>query len=193
VALLHLKGLPSNGRPRRRPRAAAGALAMALCSTLLAGCGGSSNASGPNGGGTTVAPTTTAVPALPADAPQKAACTLVTKAEVEAAIGAKVGNAKEESQPGRSLCSFTLASASDQSVVLVSTSSSGVPAFFTSARARAAAPQTVTAGDQAFVNGGLGLVRRGNTMVAVVLALRLDQAQLTTAATKVALAVGTHL
>jgi hypothetical protein len=193
VATIPLNGRPSNRR-QRLPRAGAGALALTLASTLLAGCSGSSGASGA-GSGTTVAPATTVatVPALPADLPQKGACSLATKAEVEAAIGAKVVNGKEDSQPGRSLCSFVLATANDQSVALVSTSSSGVPAFFTNAREKAAAPQTVTAGDQAFVSGGLGLVRRANTMVTIVVALRQDQAQLTAAATKLALAVGTHL
>jgi hypothetical protein len=167
---------------------------VTLASALLAGCSGSSGASGA-GGGTTVAPATTVatIPALPADVPQRAACTLATKAEVEAAIGAKVVNGKEESQAGRSVCSFVLATAGDQSVALVSTSSSGVPGFFTNAREKAAAPQTVAAGDQAFVSGGLGLVRRGNTVVTIVVALRQDQASLTAAATKLALAVGSHL
>ncbi len=161
---------------------------------MLAGCGGSSNAPGAGGGSTTVAPVTTvAIPSLPADLPQKPACSLLTKVEVEAAIGAKVDIGKEQSQPGRSLCSFALAAATDQSVAIVSTSSSGVPAFFLDARAKAASPQAVTAGDQAFVSGGLGLVRRGNTMVAIVVALRQDKPQLASAAAKLAQAIGTHL
>jgi hypothetical protein len=130
---------------------------------------------------------------LPADQPGKAACGLITQTEVEAAIGARVSPARQEVQPARSLCSFSLVSATDQSVVLVSTTSSGVPAFFDSARQRAEAPQPVSAGDQAFVAGAQALVRRGNTMVAIVVVLRQPAGQLTAAATRLAQAVGTHL
>ena len=181
--------IPSNGRPRRAPRLAA----VALCVGLLAGCGGSSGGAESGGG----APeTTSAVPpavSVPADLPQKPACTMITVAEVEAAIGTKVSPAKEESQPGRSLCAFKLVSKPEESVVLISTSSSGVPAFFATAFNTATAPQAVNAGDQAFVSGAQGLVRRGNTMVAILVVLRLPPAQIQAAATKLTQAVGTHI
>ena len=112
---------------------------------------------------------------------------------MEAAIGAKVAAGKEQAEPGRSLCTFSLASAADQSVVLVSTSSSGVPAAFDAARAKVGSPQPVGAGDQAFVSGAQAMVRRGNTMVAILVVLRHQAAQLTAAATKLAQAVGTRL
>jgi len=194
--------LPSNGRPGRRvpagtggvPRSlAAGAVALALCSGALAGCGGSpSKASGAGGDG----PPSSGAPAAaapPADQAQKPACGLLTQAEVEAAIGARVGPGKQGDQEARSLCGFALASAPDQSVFLVSTSSSGTPAAYESARARAVSPQPVGGGDQAFVSGGQAVVRRGNTMVVILVALRQTPAQLTAAATKLALAVGTRL
>ncbi len=186
--------MPANGR-RRLPRAVAGALAATLCSTLMAGCGGSSNASGAGGGGGSAPAPASTVPAppLPADQPQKAACGLASKAEVEAAVGSKVNNGKEESQPGRSLCLFSLASAADQSVVLISTTSSGAPAYFTDARTKAVRAQAVTAGEEAFVSGPYGLVRRGNTMVTIVIALRLEPPQSAAVATKLAVAVGTHI
>lgn len=184
-----LASVPSNGRPRRRARAA---IAVALCSGLLAGCGGS-KADGSAGSGGPSATGTAGPPALPADQPQKAACGLLTQAEVEAAIGAKVTPGKEEAQPGRSVCSFSLVSTADQSVVVVSTSSSGVPAAFDAARARVESPQPVTAGDQAFVSGAQSLVRKNNTMVAILVVLRQQSAQLTAAATKLAQAVGTRL
>ena len=179
---------PSNGRPRRVRKLAVAVLGAGL----LAGCGGSSGGAQAGDGATAGS---TAVPAVsvPADLPQKPACGMITVGEVEGAIGAKVSPAKEETQPGRSLCGFTLISKPDESVVLISTSSSGVPAFFAGAFNRAAAPQAVSAGDQAFVSGAQGLVRRGNTMVAILVVLRLPPAQLQAAATKLAQSVGTHI
>ena len=161
-------------------------------SCLLAACGGSSKAADP---GPEDGAASKRVPAveLPADQPQKPACGLVTQAEVEAAIAARVSAAKQEAQPARSLCSFSLVSAPDQRVVLVSTTSTGVPDFFDSARQRAESPQPVSAGDQAFVAGAQALVRKGNTMVAILVVLRQQAAQLTAAATRLAQAVGTHL
>ncbi len=192
--------VPSNGRPHDVPRdgfqsSRAGrprsAVAVALCAGLLAGCG-SSNASG-SGDGNAPSPSGAVAPALPADQAQKPACGLVTQAEVEAAIGARVGPGKEQAEAGRSLCTFALVSAADQSVVLVSTSSSGVPAAFDAARAKVGSPQSVGAGDQAFVSGAQAMVRRGNTMVAILVVLRQQAAQLTAAATKLAQAVGARL
>ena len=49
------------------------------------------------------------------------------------------------------------------------------------------------AGDEAFVSGGQGLVRRGDTMVAIIVALRRDLPQLAAAATKLVQSVGTHI
>lgn len=180
--------IPSNGRPRRAPRLAV----AALCAGVLAGCGGSSKPSGPAAAGGTTASTSVAVD-LPADQPQKAACGLVTQAEVEAAVGAKVSAGKQEVQPGRSLCSFTLVSAADQSVVVLSTSSSGVPAAFASNRANAQGARDVSVGDEAFIAGRQALVRKGNTMVVILVALRQEGAQLVATATKLAQAVGTRL
>ena len=182
--------IPSNGRPRRAPRLAV----AALCAGLVAGCGGSSG--GAQAGDGAATETTSAVPpavSVPADLPQKSACGMITVAEVEGAIGAKVSPAREETQPGRSLCAFRLLSKPEESVVLISTSSSGVPAFFATAFNTANAPQAVNAGDQAFVSGAQGLVRRGNTMVAVLVVLRLPPPQIQAAATKLTQAVGTHL
>ena len=181
--------IPSNGRPRRARALAA----AALCAGLLAGCGGSSG--GADAGDGAAAASTSVPPAvsLPPDAAQKPACGMITVGEVEAAIGAKVSPAKEETQPGRSLCAFRLVSKPEESVVVISTSSSGVPAFFATAFNTAAAPQAVNAGDQAFVSGAQGLVRRGNTMVAVLVVLRLPPAQIQAAATKLTQAVGTHI
>lgn len=182
--------IPSNGRPRRAPRLAA----AALCAGLLAACGGSSGGGQAAGEAATEASVT--VPpavALPADMAQKPACGMITLAEVEAAIGTKVSPAREEAHPGRSLCAFKLISKPEESVVLISTSSSGVPAFFATAFNTAANPQTISAGDQAFVSGVQGLVRRGNTMVAILVVIRLPPAQLQAAATKLTQAVGTHI
>jgi hypothetical protein len=188
--------IPSNGRPRPARRVAAGTLTALLCAGLLSGCGGdSSDASGGGGNGATTTVTSGAslAESLPGGLPQKKACGLITQAEVEAAIGAKVGPPKEEAQSTRSLCSFTVVAKPTESGVLISTTSSGVPAFFTSSRQRAASPRDVTAGDEAFVSGGQALVRRGDTMVAVLVVIRLDQAQLATITTKLAQAVGTKI
>ncbi len=188
-----MAAFPSNGR-RRLPRAAAGALAVSLYSGLLAGCGGSSGAGGPGGGGpTTVAAAAPTVTLSPGEPLQSGACTVVTKADVEAAVGAKVTDAKDEPQPGRSQCTFALASAGDQKIVFVRVTSPEVPAFFASARQKALSPQTVAAGDQAFVSSGLGMVRRGNTLVTIIVALRLEPAQQAAVATKLATSVGPHL
>jgi hypothetical protein len=180
--------IPSNGRPRRVQKLAA----TVLFAGLVAGCGGSSGGAqagdGPPSSGT-------AAPAVsvPLDQPQKPACGMITVAEVEAAIGAKVSPAKAETREGRSLCSFSLASKAEESVVLISTTSSGVPAYYASAFNKASSPQTVTAGDQAFVSGPSGLVRKGDTMVAILVVLRQAPAQLQAAATKLTQAVGTHI
>lgn len=180
--------IPSNGRPRRAP-----ALAVAaLCAGLLAGCGGSSGGAEAGDGAATDSTVPPAV-SVPADLPQKPACGVVTIGEVEAAVGAKVSPAKEENQPGRSLCSFGVVSRPQESVVLISTSSSGVPAFFAAAFNTANAPQTVTAGDQAFVSGAQGLVRKGNTMVAVLVVLRQPPAQLQAVAAKLTQAAGARI
>ena len=188
-----MASVPSNGRPRPRHRVLTATVTASLCAGLLAGCGGSSGGSGPSAAATTV-PAHAALPSLPAGSPERAACGLITRAEVEAALGgAKVGPGKEEAQASRSLCSFPLLSTPQESVALVSTTSAGVPEFFTSARDRAAAPQTVQAGDQAFVSGGQGLVRKGNTMVAILVLLRQGPAQLVAAATKLTQTVGTRL
>ena len=180
--------IPSNGRPRRAPTLAV----AALCAGLLAGCGGSSGGAKAGDGATD---STRAVPpvSVPADLPQKPACGMITLGEVEAAIGAKVSPAREETRPGRSLCSFGVVSKPEESVVLISISSSGVPAFFASAFNTATAPQAVTAGDQAYVSGAQGVVRRGNTMVTILVVLRQPPAQLQAAAAKLAQAVGTHI
>ncbi|HEV2761139.1 MAG TPA: hypothetical protein VGV86_16380 [Acidimicrobiales bacterium] len=185
-----LASVPANGRPRR----VRAAVAVALCSSLLAGCGGSkAGGSSAGDGDPSSSPGSAAAVTLPVDQAQKAACSLLTQAEVEAAIGARVAPGREEVQAARSLCAFALVSAADQSVVLVSTSSSGVPAAFEAAQAKAQAPQSVAAGDQAFVSGGQALVRRGNTMVAILVALRQQPGQLAGPATRLAQAVGTRL
>jgi hypothetical protein len=183
--------IPSNGRPRRAPKLAAAAV---LCAGLMAGCGGSSGGGG-SGGAAATETTSSVAPAvsLPADLPQQPACRMITVAEVEAAIGVKVSPAKEETRPGRSLCSFTVAAKPDESVVLISTSSSAVPAYYSTAFNTANAPQAVSGGDQAFVSGAQGLVRKGNTMVAVLVVMRLPPAQIQAAATKLTQAVGTHI
>lgn len=61
------------------------------------------------------------------------------------------------------------------------------------AQQKADRPQTITAGEQAFVSGAQALVRKGNTMVAILVAVRQQPAQLTASATKLAQAVATHL
>jgi hypothetical protein len=181
----------SNGRAARARRVATGTMGAAVLAGLLTGCGGGSSkahASGPS----TTAGTTPAL-SLPADMAQKPACGMITGAEVEAAIGAKVGPPKEEAQQGRSLCSFTLAGKTDESIVVLSTTSSGVPAFFATTKAKADGPQTVAAGDEAFVSGVQGLVRKGNTMVAVLVILHQPAGQLTADATKLVQAVANHI
>lgn len=185
-----MSAIPSNGRPRR----AAGVLALALCSGLMAGCSDGPSKAGPAPAGAETPGAARSTPvALPADRPQVAACGLVTVAEVEAAIGAKVTAGKQDAQTARSVCAFTLASGPDQTVVIVATSSSGVPAAFDAARARADSPQSVAAGEQAFVTGPQALVRKGTTMVAIQVVTRQLPALLTAAATKLAQAVGAHL
>ena len=180
---------PANGRPGRLSKAAAGSLAVVLSTGLLAGCGGSGDPA--RGGG--ASPTTPTAAPLPADMPQKRACGLVTQAEVETAIGARVTPGREEAQEARSLCSFSLASGADQSVALISTSSSGVGAAFDAARRGISGAHPISAGDQAFVSGGQALVRKGDTMVAILVVLRRDAAQLTAAATTLAQAVAGRL
>ena len=183
-----MASLAADGR-RRLPRAAASA--AVLCSALLAGCGGSSNTG--SGGGEGGPQGTAATLALPADQPQKPACGLVTQAEVEAAVGARVSPGKENAQEGRSVCVFTLASVTDQSVVLVSTASSGVPTAFGAARQKVESPQSVSAGDEAFVAGNQGVVRKGTTMVAILVAVRQPAPRLASAATKLVQRVAPRL
>jgi len=104
-----------------------------------------------------------------------------------------VNPGEENVAEARSLCAFALASGTDQSVVFVSTTSSAVPAAFNSALEKAESPQPVGAGDQAFAAGAQALVRKGDTMVAILVVLRQPPAELASAATKLALAVGAHL
>lgn len=185
--------LPANGRRRRPSRTAAGTLAVVLGAGLLAGCGGSSDP-GPAGGENAPSGTPATTLALPADVPQTRACGLVTEAEVEAAVGAGVNPGREEApQEARSLCSFSLTSAREQSVVLVSTSSSGVQAAFDAVQQNAASEQPIDVGDQAFVNGGMALIRKGDTMVAILVVLRRPPDQLAGVATRLARSVGAHL
>lgn len=165
-----------------------------LSSGVLAACGGSSDKPAAGGGDaatTTRAPTVTI--AIPADRPVRGACGLVTPAEVEAAVGAKVGAGKETPGEGRSTCVFTIVAPAGQSVVLSSLSSSKASAAFDDARTKVPSPQTVSAGDQAYVSGGQAVIRKGDTMVAVLVNLRQPPAQLSAVATKLAQAVGTHL
>lgn len=149
-----MSSLPSNGC-RRTPRAAVAGVALVVGAGLLGGCGGSpKTAPAPGGGGKSAArPTTTSAPAEP----QKAACGLVTRAEVETALGAKVAAGRESTEPSRSVCSFALASGPDQSVIIMSTTSSDAPSVFAGIRERLrASAQTVTAGEQAIVDGPQG-------------------------------------
>ena len=185
--------LPANGRRRRPSKAAAVALSVVLGAGLLGACGGGgSDASGAGEGGETESSAPTPTIPLPADQPQRPACGLISQAEVEAAIGARVGPGRQQNDEGRSVCSFPLAASADQSVAVMSTSSSGVPAAFEAARKNMAG-QPLNAGDQAFVAGGQALVRKGSTMVAVLVFLRQEPAQLASAATKLAQSVATHL
>jgi hypothetical protein len=190
---------PADGRRRRLPVAAtAGTLAVALGSGALAGCRDPAGPSGPGraGPGTQPAQASAVPPAtasLPADQARQGACDLVTPAEVEAAIGQTVGAGRQEAQEGRSLCSFGLASGTDESVALLLTSSSGVRASFEAARRNATAAQPIDAGEEAFVNGGQALVRKGDTMVVVLVVLRREPAQLAGAAADLARTVGARL
>ena len=191
-----MASLPANGRRRRPSKAAAAALSVVLAAGLLAGCGGgggSSDAADAGQGEEPAAAPAPTIPALPADQPQRPACGLVTQAEVEAAIGARVSAGRQQNEEGRSVCSFSLASSTDQSVAVMSTSSSRVPAAFDAARQNVAGAQPLNAGDQAFVAGGQALVRKGTTMVAVLVFLRQERPQLATVATKLAQSVATHL
>jgi hypothetical protein len=181
---------PSNGR-RRLPRAAAAVLV--LSASVLAACGGSSDKPAASGDAATTTRAPTVTVAIPADRPVRGACGLVTPAEVEAAVGAKVGPGKETPGDGRSTCVFTIVAPAGQSVVLSSLSSSAAAAAFDDARTKVSSPQSVSAGDQAYVSGGQAVVRKGDTMVAVLVNLRQPPAQLSAVATKLAQAVGTHL
>lgn len=187
--------IPSNGRPRLSRRAGVAAAAVVLSAGLLAGCGGSSgDNAGPQADTTVAGPSpTVSVPTLPADKPQRPACGFVTQAEVEAAIGARVNPGKQVVEAARSVCSFNPTANVNESIAVVAVTSSGVPAFFKTAREQLASPQSVSAGDEAFVSGGQGLVRKGDTMVAIIVALRRDLPQLAGAATKLVQAIGTRI
>jgi hypothetical protein len=163
-----------------------------MCAVLLGGCGGSSDGAEPK----PVTETTSAsvsAPDLPPDMSQRPACGLVTRAEVEAAAGARVNPGTETVEPARSMCIFTLSTGVEERIGVVAVTSSGVPTYFTTARDRLTSPQPVRAADEAFVSGGQALVRRGNTMVAIVVALRRDASQLSAISAKLAQAVGTHI
>lgn len=191
---------PTPPAPRRPlPRAAAGGVALALCSSLVAGCGGgSSQASGKaraKAGDGATGETLAATPPLVASGPQRQACTILTQAEVEAAIGAKAtaGKAADQGLVG-SGCSYALAAGPDQVVLIVSTTSPGSPAAFDAARQRASQPaQPVSAGDRAFVAGGQAAVLKGTTLVVILVATKqVPAAQEQTAAT-LAQSVASHL
>lgn len=183
--------IPSNGRPRTPRRSAAAAL---ICAGLLAGCsGGSSDRADPQPETTQATTPTVSLPALPADRPQRSACGFLSQAEVEAVVGAKVTAGRATAEPTRTVCTFTPVAGASESIAVVAITSSGVPGYFPSARERLSRPQTVVAGDEAVVSGGQGLVRRADTMVAVIVALRRDLPQLAAMATKLVQTIGTHI
>jgi hypothetical protein len=170
-------------------------MALALCSSVVAACGGrSSNGSGaqpPTSRGANGVQT----PPLVATGPQRDACTLVTQVEVEAAVGAKVTAARPGGQgTGGSACNYALAAGPDQAVALVSTTSPGSAAAFDADRQRAIEPvRTVSAGDRAFVAGGQGVVLKGTTIVVVLVATKQAQAAQELTATKLIQAAAARL
>jgi hypothetical protein len=183
-----------SARRRPVPRAAVGGVALALCSSLVAGCGGGSSPgkakSDPKAGGSSSATT----PALVPSGPQRQACTIVSQADVEAAVGAKAtaGRPADQGLVG-SGCSYALASAADQAVLVVTVTSPGSAAAFDAARQQAGAAQTVSAGDRAFVTGGEAVVLKGTTLVTIVVATKQAPAAQTQAATRLAQAAASHL
>lgn len=173
-------------RARRRRGTRATGLVLAL-SVLVAGCGGGSakpKASAPKAGASGTTPSTAA--ALVATGPQRQACSLLTQAEVEAAVGGKTNAPRPSEQAtAGSGCSFTLAAGPDQAILVASTTSPGSPAAFDAARARANPPaQTVSAGDKAFVAGGQAVALKGSTLVTVVVATKQAAAAQTQTATR---------
>jgi hypothetical protein len=167
----------------------------AVCSGLLAGCGGSGKAAaGKSTGAAAASGSASSTTIAVVSGTQKPACGLITQAEIEAAIGAKVGAGHETVDATHSVCSFSLAASADQSVILISTTSSGSAAAFASARGQlGSAAQPLNVGDQAFVAGAQAAVLRGTTLVAVLVIVRQPTAGPAAAATKVAQAVAARL
>lgn len=186
--------IPLNGRRRGRAATTTGA-AVALCAALMSGCGGSSKAGAGGGGGSGsgagASPVSTVAAVLSAPRP---ACGLITQAELEAALGAKVAAGREAVEANRSVCFFVLASGPDQSVIIGTTTSSAASAGFAADRARVGpSVQTVTAGDEAFVAGGQAEVRKGSTSVTLLVALRQAPSGLVPVATKIVQTIASHL
>lgn len=190
-----------DGTVARMGRLAAGSAVLAVGALVLAGCGGG-DSNGQQAKSTTAPPTKAAAsPAStsPAQAPAGAidACSLVTKAEVEAAAGVTVSDPKAETVANLSTCSFDDPAPPNFSVVDVSVLAGildgDAQEVFDTAKKNGNDPQTVAGlGDDAFWDDVLGTLNvvKDNYLVGVDVASLDDGDRLTVAKTVAGNALG---
>lgn len=162
------------------PRALTVLAAALVVSLLVAACGGggkkASAPAGPSGG---------------AVADVNATCTLLSREDVQEAIGAP---AREGQGTSGNACRFDVAGAPDQAVLLLKTTDPANPANFDRAVTEMAdARALIGVGDKAFVTGKQAYVLKGDTIAIVLVNLQRPAPALADAATKLAQAVAPRI
>jgi hypothetical protein len=162
---------------RRRWRRQTVLVASVAILGLLAGCGGNDKeSSGPSdtapGGGQANS------------APAKPACDVLSRIDVETAIGAPVRDGQAASP---SVCRYDLAAGADQAVLMLMTTDAGNPQNFERTKALSTDAQPLPGvADQAYVTGKQAFLLKGATIAVIVVNLQRPPAALLDAATKLA-------
>lgn len=167
-----------------RPRPLMALLVATAVLGLLAACGGGgkkaseSQDTAPGGG-----------PA--ASGPARPACDVLSRIDVETAIGASVRDGQAASP---SVCRYDLAAGGDQAVLMLMTTDAANPQNFERTKAISADAQVLPGvGDQAFVAGKQAFVLKGSTIAVIVVNLQRSPAALADATAKLAQAAAMNL
>jgi hypothetical protein len=162
-------------------RKAAAVLFAATLSVLGAACGGGDKKSNA---------ATTTTPGVTVAAGR--ACEVISKTEVEAAIGTRVGNGQASGGGSTAACKYELEGTTQS--VIVAVSSETDPQDFQKAKAAVQGAQPVPGvSGESFVAGGRAFVLKGTTLAIVAVNLERPDAQLGEAARKLAQAAAGKL
>lgn len=166
---------------RRRLERLFGVTMLTTATLLAAGCGGD---------GKKAASSNTTTPGVTVAAGR--ACEVVTKAEVEAAIGTPVGAGQSSGGGATAACKYEL-QGTTQSVIVAITASTD-PQDFQDAKAAIPNAQPVpNINAESFVAGGRAFVLKGNTLGIVAVNLERPDPALSDAARKLAQAAAGRL